>query len=146
MKALIQRVTQASVVVDDEVIGKINQGLLVLLGVERDDNEQITRRMVERLLAYRVFSDEAGKMNLSVSDIGGEVLVVSQFTLAADTKKGLRAGFSTAAKPNLAEQLYQFLVDQIRNSTVPVATGKFAADMKVSLVNDGPVTFMLEVN
>lgn len=145
MKALIQRVTEASVTVSGEVIGEINQGLLVLLGVEKKDDEHSVDKMVERLLAYRVFSDEAGKMNLSVSDIRGELLVVSQFTLAADTKKGLRPGFSSAAAPDIAEQLYLSLLNKIKSRDVSVAAGKFGADMKVALVNDGPVTFMLEV-
>lgn len=146
MKALIQRVTEASVTVDGQVIGAIGQGLLVLLGVERNDNEQLVERMAERLLAYRVFADDAGKMNLSLADIGGELLLVSQFTLAADTRKGLRPGFSSAAKPDQAELLYQLLGEKIQQRGVLLATGKFAADMKVSLVNDGPVTFMLEID
>ena len=145
MKALIQRVTEASVTVDNKIIGEINQGLLVLLGVEKQDDEAAVDKMVDRLLAYRVFSDAEGKMNLSVSDIAGGLLVVSQFTLAADTKKGLRPGFSSAAKPDVAEKLYESLVEKIRQRSVTVATGQFAADMKVALVNDGPVTFMLEV-
>lgn len=145
MKALIQRVTRASVTVDNQLIGEIGQGLLVLLGVERDDDEKTVGKMVDRLLAYRVFSDAEGKMNLSVTDIAGSLLVVSQFTLAADTRKGLRPGFSSAAKPDIAEKLYELLVDNIRKKSMTVATGQFAADMAVSLVNDGPVTFLLEV-
>ncbi|ARN73567.1 D-aminoacyl-tRNA deacylase [Oceanicoccus sagamiensis] len=145
MRALIQRVTEASVTVDNTMIGEINQGLLVLLGVEKHDDETTVDKMVERLLAYRVFSDPDGKMNLSVTDINGALLVVSQFTLAADTKKGLRPGFSSAAKPAIAEKLYQQLVEKIRQKSMTVATGQFAADMQVSLVNDGPVTFLLEL-
>ncbi len=145
MKALIQRVTEASVAVGGEVIGEIEQGLLVLLGVERDDSSVTVNRMVDRLLAYRVFSDGDGKMNLSVTDIGGSLLVVSQFTLAADTSKGLRPGFSPAAKPELANELYEQLLDKARGKGIEVASGKFGADMKVRLTNDGPVTFMLEV-
>jgi D-tyrosyl-tRNA(Tyr) deacylase len=145
LKALIQRVTQASVTVDDEIIGEINQGLLVLLGVEKNDDAASVEKMVDRLLAYRVFSDDAGKMNLSVRDINGSLLVVSQFTLAADTKKGLRPGFSSAAKPDVAEQLYLSLLERVKLSGVNVASGSFGADMQVALVNDGPVTFMLEV-
>lgn len=144
MKALIQRVTEASVTVDHQVIGEINQGLLVLLGVEKHDDEATVDKMVDRLLAYRVFSDAAGKINLSVTDIDGSLLVVSQFTLAADTKKGLRPGFSLAAKPDIAEKLYQLLVEKIRQKSITVATGKFGGDMKVALVNDGPMTFLLE--
>jgi D-tyrosyl-tRNA(Tyr) deacylase len=145
LKALIQRVTEASVSVDDAVIGEIQQGLLVLLGVERADDEQAVERMATRLLAYRVFADDVGKMNRSVTDIGGSLLVVSQFTLAADTRKGLRPSFSCAADPDKALQLYQLLVETIRERHCHVATGRFAADMKVQLINDGPVTFMLEV-
>ncbi|MFA7554279.1 MAG: D-aminoacyl-tRNA deacylase [Spongiibacteraceae bacterium] len=146
MKALIQRVTEASVTVDGQVIGAIGQGLLVLLGVERSDDEQIVERMAERLLAYRVFADDAGKMNLSLTDVSGELLLVSQFTLAADTRKGLRPGFSSAAKPDQADKLYQLLAKKIQQRGIALATGEFAADMKVALVNDGPVTFMLEID
>ena len=144
MKALIQRVTEASVTIEHQIVGEINQGLLVLLGVEKQDDETTVDKMVERLLAYRVFSDADGKINLSVSDVNGSLLVVSQFTLAADTKKGLRPGFSSAAKPDIAEKLYQLLVEKIRQSSITVASGKFGADMKVALVNDGPMTFLLE--
>ena len=146
MKALIQRVTEASVTVDGQLIGEIGQGLLVLLGVERGDDADITRRLAERLTAYRIFADAAGKMNLSVSDISGSVLVVSQFTLVADTSKGLRPGFASAAKPEQAEQFYNLLVEKIRQQNIEVATGEFAADMQVRLVNDGPVTFLLEIS
>ena len=145
MKALIQRVSQASVRVDQQVIGKIGRGLLVFLAVEKLDSEAQAKRMAEKLMGYRVFADEQGKMNLSVSDISGEILLVSQFTLAADTAKGLRPGFSNAAEPGLAEQLYEFLVDRLRQQGLPVATGQFAANMQVHLVNDGPVTFLLEL-
>jgi D-tyrosyl-tRNA(Tyr) deacylase len=145
LKALIQRVTEASVSVDGEVIGEIGQGLVVLLGVERDDSTAIVNRLADRLLAYRVFSDNDGKMNLSVTDVGGSLLIISQFTLAADTSKGLRPGFSSAAKPELANELYEQFLDKTRRKGIEVACGKFAADMKVSLTNDGPVTFMLEV-
>jgi D-tyrosyl-tRNA(Tyr) deacylase len=145
MKALIQRVTQASVEVNHQTVGNIGKGLLVLLGVEKKDSEDTALRMADKLLAYRVFGDEQGKMNLSVRDIAGELLVVSQFTLVADTHKGLRPGFSSAAQPLLAEQLYESLVDQLRQQGTSVATGQFAADMKVQLVNDGPVTFLLEL-
>jgi D-tyrosyl-tRNA(Tyr) deacylase len=145
LKALIQRVTEASVSVDKEVIGEIGQGLLVLLGVERDDDEQLTEKMLDRVLAYRVFADAAEKMNLSVSDINGGVLLVSQFTLAADTRKGLRPGFSVAATPQQAERLYNFMLDGMASRGINVASGRFAANMQVSLVNDGPVTFLLEL-
>lgn len=145
MKALIQRVTQASVQVNQQTVGEIDEGLLVLLGVEKDDTETTVERMASKLLAYRVFGDEQGKMNLSVQDIAGQLLVVSQFTLAADTRKGLRPGFSGAAEPLVAEQLYESLVEMLRQQGASVATGQFAADMKVQLVNDGPVTFLLEL-
>lgn len=145
MKALIQRVSEASVSVDGKTIGMIAQGLLVFLGVEKGDDETKVKRLMERVSAYRVFSDDNGKMNCSVTDVGGSVLLVSQFTLAADTRKGLRPGFSTAAEPALAEQLYNQAVDYFKDQNINVATGKFAADMKVALINDGPVTFLLEL-
>ena len=131
--------------VDHQTVGEINQGLLVLLGVEKNDSEATADRMAEKLLAYRVFVDEQGKMNLSVQDVCGQLLVISQFTLAADTRKGLRPGFSSAAEPFLAEQLYDYFVAQLQQRCASVATGQFAADMKVHLVNDGPVTFLLEL-
>lgn len=145
MKALIQRVSEARVAVAGEVVGQIQQGLLVLLGVEREDNLQKLERLADKLVAYRVFADADGKMNASLCDIAGEILLVSQFTLAAETKKGLRPGFSTAAAPALAEELYRAMIEALRSRGVEVATGRFAADMQVSLTNDGPVTFMLEV-
>ncbi len=144
MRALIQRVSEAAVTVEGAETGAIDQGLLVLLGVEKNDAEANVAAMVNKLLAYRVFSDSDGKMNLSVSDVGGSLLVVSQFTLAADTRKGLRPGFSTAAAPALAEQLYEALIEGLRARGAEVACGQFAANMQVSLVNDGPVTFLLE--
>lgn len=145
MKALIQRVTTASVSVEGEVISSIEGGLLVLLGVEKRDDENTVAAMVKRLLAYRVFSDADGKMNLSVKDAGGSVLVVSQFTLAADTRKGLRPGFSSAAPPDRANALYELFVKEVSDNNVEVQTGQFAANMQVQLVNDGPVTFLLEM-
>ena len=144
MKGVIQRVSHAQVVVDGEVVGAIEQGLLLLLGVEQADTEQQADKLLHKVLNYRIFADGQGKMNLSVKDIGGGLLVVSQFTLAAETKKGLRPSFSSAANPALAEQLYQYFVTQAQQQHSIVATGIFAADMKVSLCNDGPVTFMLE--
>jgi D-tyrosyl-tRNA(Tyr) deacylase len=145
LKALIQRVTQASVTIDGSVVGEIDQGLLVLLGVERDDGSDKVLRMVRRLTAYRVFSDTAGKMNLSVEDVAGSLLVVSQFTLVADTSKGLRPGFSASAKPEKAKMLYDQFIEEARKKNIHVECGRFAADMQVALVNDGPVTFMLEM-
>ena len=144
MIALIQRVQHASVVVDGETIGAIQQGLLVLLGVEKEDNKAKAQRLAERVCHYRVFEDEAGKMNLNVQQVGGEILVVSQFTLPADTQKGNRPSFSGSASGEFAKALYQSFADYC-GGHVPVATGRFAADMKVSLLNDGPVTFWLQV-
>ncbi|BDH43976.1 D-aminoacyl-tRNA deacylase [Salmonella enterica subsp. enterica serovar Choleraesuis] len=145
MIALIQRVTRADVTVDGETTGAIGPGLLVLLGVERDDTEQKANRLCERVLGYRIFSDEQGKMNLNVKQAGGSVLVVSQFTLAADTKSGNRPGFSQGAAPELAESLYDYFTERCSLQGIKTETGRFAADMQVSLVNDGPVTFWLQV-
>lgn len=144
MIALIQRVKQASVTVDNQVIGQINHGLLVLLGVEQEDNEQKAIRLCEKVLGYRIFSDNEGKMNLNVRQTNGELLVVSQFTLAADTQKGMRPSFTKGAKPDEANKLYQFFVEQCKKQ-IDTQTGQFAADMQVSLINDGPVTFWLQV-
>ena len=143
--ALIQRVKRASVSVDDAIVGKIDQGLLVLLGVEREDNIDKMAKLAMKVINYRVFSDENGKMNLNLAQVGGKLLVVSQFTLAADTKKGLRPGFSSAAPPEIAEKLYMLLLEKIKARGINVGSGQFGADMKVALVNDGPVTFMLEL-
>lgn len=145
MIGLIQRVTHASVTVDEAVIGKIDNGLLVLLGVERDDTTDSAEKLVNKILNYRVFSDADGKMNLNVQQAGGELLVVSQFTLVADTQKGNRPGFSRGASPELGKQLYLTFLDKLRDRYDRVASGKFGADMKVSLINDGPVTFWLKV-
>ncbi len=145
MIGLIQRVTHASVTVDEAVIGKIDNGLLVLLGVERDDTTDSADKLVNKILNYRVFSDADGKMNLNVQQAGGELLVVSQFTLVADTQKGNRPGFSRGASPELGKQLYLTFLDKLRDRYDRVASGKFGADMKVSLINDGPVTFWLKV-
>ena len=145
MIGLIQRVTHASVTVDEAVIGKIDNGLLVLLGVERDDTTDSAEKLVNKILNYRVFSDADGTMNLNVQQAGGELLVVSQFTLVADTQKGNRPGFSRGASPELGKQLYLTFLDKLRDRYDRVASGKFGADMKVSLINDGPVTFWLKV-
>ncbi|GAB7228341.1 D-aminoacyl-tRNA deacylase [Vibrio rotiferianus] len=142
--ALIQRVSEAAVRVDGEVVGEIDQGLLVLLGVEKDDDEAKAKRLMERVTTYRVFEDDEGKMNLNVKQVNGKVLVVSQFTLPADTKKGTRAGFSRGAHPADAERLYDYFSD-LCEEVLPTQRGRFAADMKVSLINDGPVTFWLQV-
>ncbi|WP_163836615.1 D-aminoacyl-tRNA deacylase [Spartinivicinus ruber] len=145
MRALIQRVKQASVGVNNEVVGSIDQGLLVLLGVQKGDDQAKATKLLEKVLKYRVFADSEDKMNLSLRDINGGLLVVSQFTLAADTQKGLRPSFSSAAPPVEGENLYNYFVEQARNLHPTVATGRFGANMQVSLVNDGPVTFLLEV-
>ncbi len=144
MIGLLQRVTQASVSVAGETIGAIGPGLLVLVGVEKGDDEKRAERLVERLLGYRVFPDESGRMNLSLRDVGGGLLLVPQFTLAADTRKGTRASFTSAAPPEEGRRLFDHLVACARQAHQPVATGRFGADMQVALVNDGPVTFWLE--
>ncbi|MEY3338296.1 MAG: hypothetical protein RL245_1288 [Pseudomonadota bacterium] len=144
MIALIQRVTEASVTVSGERIGEIGPGLLALIGVRPTDDEQTAQRLLERLLAYRVFGDAEGRMNLSLTDTGGGLLLVPQFTLAADTRKGNRPGFSTAAPPEQATRLFDHLCALARGTHPTVATGRFGADMKVALVNDGPVTFWLQ--
>jgi D-tyrosyl-tRNA(Tyr) deacylase len=145
VRALIQRVSRAEVRVEGRSVGAIGRGLLVLLGVQRGDDAARARAMAARLLAYRVFADAEGRMNLDVRSAGGGLLVVSQFTLAADTGRGLRPGFSSAAAPAEARALYEFVVAELRASGLPVATGEFGATMQVELVNDGPVTFLLEV-
>jgi D-tyrosyl-tRNA(Tyr) deacylase len=145
MIGLLQRVTSSQVTVDGELIGHIGAGLLVLIGVERGDAEAQADRLLERLLGYRVFGDAEGKMNLSVQDVKGGLLLVPQFTLAADTHKGMRPSFTSAAPPGEGKRLFDYLVTQARERHADVATGRFGADMKVSLVNDGPVTFILRV-
>ncbi|EAT12430.1 D-tyrosyl-tRNA(Tyr) deacylase [Bermanella marisrubri] len=144
MKALIQRVKHAKVEVDGEITGQIDQGILVLLGVEKDDTQEHADKLLQKLLKYRIFADDDDKMNLNVQQVGGALLVVSQFTLVADTRKGTRPGFSKGASPELGEKLYDYFVTQARPH-LQTETGRFAADMQVSLQNDGPVTFMLEV-
>ncbi|MBI2381995.1 MAG: D-tyrosyl-tRNA(Tyr) deacylase [Gammaproteobacteria bacterium] len=144
MKALLQRVAHASVVVDGEILAAIGPGLLVFLAVERGDTEAQARRLVERVLGYRVFCDAAGKMNDSLTDTGGGLLVISQFTLAADTKKGMRPSFTPAAPPEDGERLYEVFLAEARRRHGAVGAGRFGADMKVSLLNDGPVTIWLE--
>ena len=144
MKALIQRVNQASVTVAGAVTGQIEQGLLVLLGVEAEDTATDITRLAHKVCHYRVFSDSNGKMNLNVQQAGGSLLVVSQFTLAADTQSGLRPSFTPAAAPDKARQYYDVFVAYCRSLGLNTATGQFAADMQVSLVNDGPVTFLLQ--
>ena len=145
MQALIQRVSEARVTVDGRVTGAIGPGLLVLLCAERGDDEAVADRLLAKLLKLRIFSDAAGKMNLSVQDVGGGLLIVSQFTLAADTAGGNRPSFTNAAPPELGRHLYEYFVAQARAAHPEVATGEFAADMQVALVNDGPVTIPLRM-
>lgn len=144
MKALIQRVRRASVEVEGREVGAIGQGLLALVGVERGDDEAAADRLLHKLLHYRVFGDDEGRMNLNLQQVEGGLLLVSQFTLAADTRKGLRPGFSSAAPPAEGERLFHYLLDRAREAWPKVACGEFAANMQVALVNDGPVTFLLE--
>jgi D-tyrosyl-tRNA(Tyr) deacylase len=145
VKALLQRVSQASVSIDGLEVARIAGGLLVLVGIEPDDNQRILEKVLHKLLNYRVFADEQERMNKSLTDVQGGLLLVSQFTLAADTRSGLRPGFSTAAAPAQAEALFEQLVQMAKQRYANVQTGQFGADMQVQLVNDGPVTFMLEV-
>ncbi len=145
MIALIQRVRWAKVEVADKVIGEIDQGLLALVGMEKQDSQSNADKLLEKVLSYRVFADDAGKMNQSLRDIGGGLLLVSQFTLAADTGRGLRPSFSSALLPAEAESLWRYFTSRAKADYAPVACGEFAADMQVSLQNDGPVTFWLQV-
>ncbi len=144
MIALIQRVRQAHVEVNNEVVGKINRGILALIGVQKDDGKKEIERTLDRLLGYRIFEDEAGKMNLSLREIKGDLLLVSQFTLAADTEKGMRASFTSAAPPAYAQLIFESLVESAHKAHQFVQTGRFGANMQVHLINDGPVTFWLE--
>ena len=144
MKVLIQRVKNASVTIDNEVFSSINQGLLVFLGVEKADTSVQANWLVDKILKLRIFEDENKKMNLSVSDIKGEILVVSQFTLAGDCKKGTRPSFDNAMPPKEAKELYEYFVSEIKKSGLEVQTGVFGAMMDIALINDGPVTFMIE--
>ena len=145
MIGLLQRVTHASVVVEGETVGAIGKGLMVLVCAERGDTEREADALLKKLLGYRVFSDAAGKMNLSVTDTAGGLLLVPQFTLAADTRSGTRPSFTPAAAPDVARSLFAYFADQARAQYTQVATGRFGADMQVSLTNDGPVTFWLQV-
>ena len=145
MIGLLQRVSHAEVRVEAKTVGSIQGGLLVLVGVERGDSEQQAERLLERLLTYRVFADDQGRMNRSLRDVGGGLLLVSQFTLAADTRSGTRPGFSPAAEPQEGKRLFDYLVRRARERHGVVETGEFGAQMQVSLTNDGPVTFWLQV-
>lgn len=145
MIALLQRVLESSVKVDGKITGSIQEGLLVLVCAQKGDTPENARALAQKVLKFRVFEDEAGKMNLSALDTKAEILVVSQFTLAADTNSGNRASFTPAAEPSLAKQLYELFVAEIRKSGLKTETGIFGADMKVSLINNGPVTFWLQI-
>lgn len=144
MIGLLQRVAEASVAVDNKIIAKIEQGLLVFIGVEKEDTNPQADRLIERLLEYRVFADEAGKMNLSLTDIKGSLLLVPQFTLPADTHKGMRPSFSSAAPSEIGEQMFDYLLGYANQQYSRVESGRFGADMQITLTNDGPVTFWLQ--
>lgn len=144
MKIVLQRVTSASVKVDGEVTGRIDKGYLLLFGAGHEDSEEDCRRLADKIINLRIFSDENGKINLSLADVGGSLLVVPQFTLYADCRKGNRPNFIQAAKPDIAERLYEYFVDYCRSKGKHVETGVFGADMKVELLNDGPFTLVLE--
>ena len=144
MRFVIQRVTESSVTVDNEVLGMIGKGLMVLIGVSREDTEETAEKMVKKLLNLRIFEDENGKTNLSLADVKGSLLLISQFTLYADLRRGNRPGFTDAGDPEDAERLYEYIVDLCRKSVPDVQKGRFGADMKVSLINDGPFTILLD--
>lgn len=146
MRFLIQRVQNASVTVDGKISGSIDNGFLVLIGITNLDTTQTADTLIKKLINLRVFNDSNGKMNLSIKDINGSLLLVSQFTLYADCKHGNRPGFTDAAKPEYAEELYNYVVRECKNQAIKVQTGEFGADMKVNLLNDGPVTIMLDSN
>lgn len=145
MKGLIQRVQHASVVVEGETVGEIENGILLFLGVEKEDTPEKAKKLLDKVLKYRIFSDAADKMNLSLQDVDGGLLVVSQFTLVAETQKGLRPSFSKGASPEQGQMLYDYFIEQAQHLHAKVATGRFGADMKITLLSDGPVTFLLEV-
>lgn len=145
MKFVVQRVSEASVTVDEKIVGKIDKGFMVLIGITHSDTKEIADVLIKKLMNLRVFSDDENKMNLSLNDVNnGELLLISQFTLYADCKKGNRPSFVQAAKPALAEDLYNYIVDKCRQTGINVQTGIFGADMKVELINDGPVTIILD--
>ncbi len=144
MKFLIQRVKHASVTVDKNVIGEIKQGLLVLIGIGHNDSKDVADKLIKKLIGLRIFEDEAGKTNLSLADVDGQLLLVSQFTLYADCKHGNRPGFTDAASPEIANELYEYIIGECKKSVKTVETGEFGADMKVELLNDGPFTIILD--
>ena len=144
MKFVIQRVQHASVTVDNEVIGKIGKGFMVLIGVSEEDNTEIADKMIKKLIGMRIFEDENGKTNLALKDVDGELLLISQFTLYADCRKGNRPSFTDAGKPDMAKELYHYIIENCKNQIAVVEQGIFGADMKISLVNDGPFTIILD--
>ncbi|TGY96734.1 D-tyrosyl-tRNA(Tyr) deacylase [Petralouisia muris] len=144
MKFIIQRVTHAEVAVNQEIIGKIRKGFLVFIGISQEDNQSIADKMVRKLINMRIFEDEQGKTNLSLQDVSGELLIISQFTLYADCKKGNRPSFTKAGDPVLANTLYEYIISECRKELPIVQTGSFGADMKISLLNDGPFTIILD--
>ena len=144
MKFVIQRVTKASVTVDSKIVGQINKGFLVLIGVSGNDTKEIADKMIKKMLGLRIFEDENGKTNLSLEDVGGELLLISQFTLYADCKKGNRPSFTDAGSPDMANALYEYIIDECKKSGKTVEKGIFGADMKVELLNDGPFTIVLD--
>ena len=144
MKALIQRVRKAQVDIEGKTVGQIEQGVLALIGIEKTDTTENAKKLLKKIINYRIFSDEEERMNLSLQDINGGLLLVSQFTLVANTQKGLRPSFSSAANPKMSEELYYYLVKHAKTSSLNIQTGQFAANMQISLINDGPVTFNLQ--
>lgn len=144
MKFVIQRVAHASVTVDQEVLGKIGKGFMVLIGIEDSDTEAVADKMISKMLGLRIFEDGEGKMNLSLKDVGGSLLLISQFTLYADCRKGNRPSFTKAGKPDMAKRMYEYIIQKSREQTGQVEQGRFGADMKVDLRNDGPVTIVLD--
>lgn len=145
MKTVIQRVTNANVVVEEKIVGEIKQGLVVLIGISDSDTEEIVKQMVHKITNLRIFHDENNKMNLSIKDVNGKILAISQFTLYADCTRGNRPSFTAAGKPDHANELYEFFIKEVKEEGIEVEHGIFGADMKVSLTNDGPVTIMLEI-
>ena len=146
MKFVIQRVNNASVTIDEKIVGKINKGFLVLIGVSNDDTKEIADKMIKKLIGMRIFEDENGKTNLALADVDGELLLVSQFTLYANCKKGNRPSFINAGAPDMANEMYEYIIEKCREMVKVVETGEFGADMKVSLVNDGPVTIIFDTD
>ena len=144
MKFVIQRVNNASVTIDEKIVGKINKGFLVFIGVSNDDTKEIADKMIKKLIGMRIFDDENGKTNLALADVDGELLLVSQFTLYANCKKGNRPSFINAGAPDMANEMYEYIIEKCREMVKVVETGEFGADMKVSLVNDGPFTIILD--